>query len=132
MRVACVGAVVSDGHHRIVVIRRGHAPSQGLWSLPGGRVEPGESLEEAARREVKEETGLDVTIVQVAGRLDIPHGEVVYDVTDFRATVVGRTTLVSGDDAVDARWVTRQELSELPCSPGLVEALDAWAVWTPA
>ena len=130
MKVACVGAVVSDGDHRIVVVRRARAPSQGLWSLPGGRVEHGETLEQAAQREVREETGLDVAISDVAGQMDIPHGLVVYDVTDFMATVVGRSTLVAGDDATDARWVTREELLELPCSPGLLEALDAWAVWT--
>ena len=129
MRVACVGAVVSDGEHRIVVVRRGRPPSQGLWSIPGGRVELGETLEQAAQREVREETGLDVVISHVAGRVDIPHGPVVYDVTDFMATVVGHVSLVVGDDADDARWVTREELSGLPCSPGLVEALDAWAVW---
>lgn len=129
MTVACVGAVVSDGEHRIVVVRRGQPPSQGLWSLPGGRVEHGETLEQAAEREVREETGLDIVICEVAGRVDIPHGLVVYDVTDFMATVVGHPTLVAGDDAADARWVTREELAELPCSPGLVEALDQWAVW---
>jgi ADP-ribose pyrophosphatase YjhB (NUDIX family) len=121
---------IVDGEHRIVVVRRGGPPSQGLWSLPGGRVEQGETLEQAAQREVWEETGLEVRIGDVAGRVDIPHGLVVYDVTDFMATVVGPAGLVAGDDATDARWVTRSELVDLPCSPGLVEALDAWAVWT--
>lgn len=132
MKVACVGAVVCDAERRIVVVRRGQPPSQGLWSLPGGRVEHGETLEQAAQREVREETGLEVVISEAAGRVDIPHGPVVYDVTDFMATVVGPTRLVAGDDAADARWVTRDELAALACSPGLVEALDAWAVWTRA
>lgn len=130
MRVACVGAVVSDVDGRIVVVRRGQAPARGLWSLPGGRVEAGETLAEAVRREVKEETGLDVDVQQVIGRIDIPHGTLVYDVTDFAATVVGATSpLRAGDDAIDARWVTRPDLAALDTTPGLVDTLERWGVW---
>jgi len=131
VRVACVGAIVSDGDGRIVVVRRGQAPSRGLWSLPGGRVEAGETLAQAVRREVKEETGLDVDVQQVIGRIDIPHGTLVYDVTDFAATVVSGATssLLAGDDAIDARWVTRPELAALDSTPGLVDTLEGWGVW---
>jgi 8-oxo-dGTP diphosphatase len=130
VRVPCVGAVVTDDAGRIVVVRRGHAPSEGLWSLPGGRVEPGETLVEAVRREVREETGLEVDVHQVVGRIDIPHDAVVYDVSDFAATVRGRPSpLVCGDDAVDAMWVTRPELAELDTSPGLLDTLEQWRVW---
>jgi 8-oxo-dGTP diphosphatase len=130
VRVPCVGAVVTDDAGRIVVVRRGHAPSEGLWSLPGGRVEPGETLVEAVKREVREETGLDVEVHQMVGRIDIAHGAVVYDVSDFAATVHGTpSALVCGDDAVDARWVTRRELAELHTSPGLLDTLQQWRVW---
>ena len=57
----CVGAVVTDRDARLLLIRRGHDPGAGLWSLPGGHVEPGETDEAAVVREVAEETGLDVT-----------------------------------------------------------------------
>ncbi|MBA2558767.1 MAG: NUDIX domain-containing protein [Propionibacteriales bacterium] len=127
MRVPCVGAVVSDGNGRVVVVRRGQAPSKGLWSLPGGRVEAGETLAAAVGREVREETGLQVEVHEVIGRIDITHGAVVYDVTDFAATVVGaEAPLAAGDDAVDVRWVTRQQLARLDCSPGLVDTLEGW------
>ncbi len=130
MRVPCVGAVVTDDAGRIVVVRRGQAPSEGLWSLPGGRVEPGETLVEAVRREVREETGLEVDVHQVVGRVDIAHDAVVYDVSDFAATVRGTPSpLVCGDDAVDARWVTRHELAQLHTSPGLLDTLEQWRVW---
>jgi 8-oxo-dGTP diphosphatase len=130
VRVPCVGAVVADESGRILVIRRGRPPSAGLWSLPGGRVEPGETLAEAARREVREETGLEIELTGLLGRVDIPHGEVVYDVSDFGATVAGtRHALVPGDDAVDARWVTHAELAALESSPGLLRTLEDWGVW---
>jgi ADP-ribose pyrophosphatase YjhB (NUDIX family) len=122
--------VVTDGAGRFVVIQRGRPPSQGLWSLPGGRVEPGESLIEATQREVREETGLDVVVGEVVGQVDIPHGDVVYDVTDFAATVVGDgAPLTAGDDAADARWVTPDELTALETSPGLVATLASWGAW---
>jgi 8-oxo-dGTP diphosphatase len=131
VRILCVGAVVFDDARRCVVVRRGHPPSQGLWSLPGGRVEPGETLSEAVVREVREETGLEIEVGDPVGRIDIAHGDLVYDVTDFAAAVAGgqAVPLVAGDDAAEARWVTRAEMSRLDTSPGLVATLDSWRVW---
>jgi 8-oxo-dGTP diphosphatase len=130
VRVPCVGAVVRDDSGRILVVRRARPPSQGLWSIPGGRVEPGETLAEAARREVREETGLDVDIQQILGHVDIPHGDIVYDVADFAATVSGNVPpLAAGDDAGDARWVTAPELRNLPTTPELIQTLAGWGVW---
>jgi mutator protein MutT len=130
VRVPCVGAVVRDESGRIVVVRRGREPSEGSWSLPGGRVEPGENLTEAVRREVREETGLDVVVHEMIGRIDIAHADVVYDVVDFSATVGGRApTLTAGDDATDARWVTLAELTELRTTPQLIDTLRGWGVW---
>jgi len=131
VRIACAGAVVRRDDGRILVIRRGRPPSQGLWSVPGGRVEPGETLEEAARREVAEETGLTIRIGALLGRTDLPAGpHTVYDVSDFAATVDGDPdTLVPGDDASDARWVTRAEFEALEVTPTLVPAFAAWRVW---
>lgn len=131
VRVVCAGAVVRRDDGRILVIRRGRPPSEGLWSIPGGRVEPGETLAEAARREVAEETGLDVRIGPLLGRTDLPAGPgTVYDVSDYAATVDGDPdALVAGDDASDARWVTRAEFGALAVTPTLVPAFAAWHVW---
>ncbi len=74
MRIECAGAIVFDGRGRLLLIQRGHEPSKGRWSLPGGRIEVGESAEEAAVREVREETGLDVRIKQLAGEVEWPVG----------------------------------------------------------
>src|SRR5260370_42700946 len=60
-RVPCVGAIITDPAGRLLLIRRGHEPEAGRWSLPGGRIEPGESDQQALVREGREETGLAVT-----------------------------------------------------------------------
>jgi 8-oxo-dGTP diphosphatase len=125
--VPCVGAVVLDDAGRLLLIRRGHAPSAGLWSVPGGRVEPGETLPEAVVREVREETGLAVRPGPVAGRLTIPGDGVVYDVTDFVCTLLDPAAdPIPGDDADDAMFADAATLDRLPCTPRLVETLRQW------
>ena len=110
------------------VIRRGRPPGEGLWSLPGGRVETGESDADAVVRELAEETGLRVEPGVLAGSVDRPGpGGVTYDIRDYAATVTGGT-LCAGDDASDARWASPEELRALPTTPGLLEALDEWGV----
>ena len=65
------------------------------------------------------------------GSVDIPHGSDVFVVSDFSARVAGITpALVAGDDAAEARWVTYTELAGLPTSPGLVETLKKWGIWS--
>ncbi|MET8336681.1 NUDIX domain-containing protein [Streptosporangium canum] len=131
MRVNCVGAIIHDGSGRMLLIRRGRPPGAGLWSVPGGRVEPGEQDAEAVVREVLEETGLTVTAGRLAGTADHSGpGGLVYEIRDYLAEVSGGT-LAAGDDAVDARWFTHEELVRLPLAPGLLEALVEWAVIGP-
>jgi ADP-ribose pyrophosphatase YjhB (NUDIX family) len=128
MRVRCVGAIVHDAGGRLLVIRRGHPPGEGLWSLPGGRVEPGESDDEAVVRELAEETGLRVEAGRLVGRVERPGaGGLTYDIHDYAATVAGGT-LVAGDDASDVRWTAPEELRGLPTTDGLLEALADWGV----
>jgi ADP-ribose pyrophosphatase YjhB (NUDIX family) len=117
-RVVCAGAIVVDDAGRLLLVRRGHEPARGTWSLPGGRVEPGETLEAAAAREVAEETGLAVSVGALMTTVEI--GE--YVVHDFAATVVGGT-LRAGDDASDVRWCDRDEIRTMPLSPGLAAEL---------
>jgi 8-oxo-dGTP diphosphatase len=119
---------VHDAAGRLLLIRRGREPGRGLWSLPGGRVERGETVAAAAVREVREETGLDVVAGAPVGRVERagPAGQ-TYVIEDVACTVRGGT-LKAGDDADDVRWVAAGDLAELPLSEGLLEALTAWAV----
>lgn len=127
-RVPCVGAIVHDDQGRLLLIRRGRPPSEGLWSVPGGRVEPGESGEEATAREVREETGLTVRVGQLIGRVERPGrtDDELYVIDDYAATVLGDPHPTAGDDAREARWVTKEELEDLPLTPGLRETLTEW------
>ena len=127
--MACVGAVVQDAAGRLLMIRRGHAPHAGLWSVPGGRVEDGETLEQAVRREVLEETGLLVRPGAVVGRVRIPGAGVVYDVADLACTFDPPDQQpVAGDDAADVLFADATTLDRLPCTPRLVETLRGWGV----
>jgi 8-oxo-dGTP diphosphatase len=125
--VACVGALVHDAAGRLLMVQRGHDPHRGRWTLPGGRVEPGETPEAAVVREIREETDLDVHVGAVVGRVLIPSGDVRFDVVDFACTLVDPTAEpVAGDDAVDVRFVDAAALRELPCTPQLVDTLREW------
>ena len=131
LRVHCAGGVVRDADGRLLLVRRGHAPGAGQWSLPGGRVEAGETAAAAAAREVREETGLVVAVGEQVGRTELAGpSESTYLVDDFLCTLVGGT-LAAGSDATDACWVSSQELGTLDCTPRLVETLRAWGVLEP-
>jgi 8-oxo-dGTP diphosphatase len=118
-----VGAVIVR-ENRVLLIRRGQAPLLGEWSLPGGVLECGETLREAAIREAREETGLVVETVEMLGVYEriVPgdDGRVRYHyvLIDFLCRQVGGE-LQAGSDAAEVGWFTREEL------PGLKLASDA-------
>jgi ADP-ribose pyrophosphatase YjhB (NUDIX family) len=124
--VPCVGALVYDDAGRILLVRRAAPPAQGLWSVPGGRVEPGEDGEQAVVREVAEETGLEVVADRLVGSVvrDAPDGA-IYVIADYACHTVGGS-LSAGDDASDAGWFSAADLPALATTPGLVEALTEW------
>ncbi len=107
--IVSVGAVILDDE-RVLLIRRAHAPLKGDWSLPGGVVEIGETLSQALRREVLEETGLEVEVgplIEVIDRVQRgPDDRVEYHfvILDFLCRAEGGS-LGHGSDAADARWV---------------------------
>jgi 8-oxo-dGTP diphosphatase len=118
----CVGAVaVLDG--KLLMIRRGHGPAAGEWSVPGGRVESGELLAEAVVREVREETGIECVCGQLVGwveRLDAGHHFVILD---FEATVLSDASPMADTDAAEAAWVPLEDVPELRLVEGLAEFL---------
>ena len=108
--------VVKDG--KVLLVRRGNEPGKGKWSLPGGRIRFGERSEEAALREMREETGLEVRLRRVVDVVDVfwrsERGELLehFVIVDFEAEVIGGE-LRPADDALDARWFSPEELKGL-------------------
>jgi 8-oxo-dGTP diphosphatase len=112
--IVAVGVIIRR-EDCLLLVQRGHEPSRGLWTFPGGAIELGESLEEAAVREAFEETGLAVNLEGLAAVTDnIVHDEAGrvqyhYVIVDYLARPVGGT-LRSGSDANEARWFHLAEL----------------------
>ena len=116
-----VGTVVLDGD-MVLMIQRGKPPRQGSWSLPGGAQELGETIREAARREVREETGLEIEIFGLIDVVDSVRPD-AYDKIEYHYTLIDVAghavggTLMAGGDAQDCRWFTRPE----------IDAMDIWS-----
>jgi 8-oxo-dGTP diphosphatase len=130
VRVPCVGAVIKDSSGRILLIQRGHDPGKGLWSVPGGRIEAGESDQQAVVREVREETDLEVSCGPLLGALERPGlAGAVLEIRDYDALITGGE-LAAGDDADDARWVTPAQAAAIDAAGqltgGLLAALRSW------
>ena len=112
-------------------MRRANPPGAGLWSIPGGRVEQGETAADAVVREVAEETGLCVVAGRVVGTVEraAPSGG-VYVIDDFAVTIVDGD-LHAATDAQEARWFSTREVSQVVLTPGLLEVLDSWGLVDP-
>jgi ADP-ribose pyrophosphatase YjhB (NUDIX family) len=120
--VVCVGAVVVEDRC-LLLVRRARAPAAGRWSIPGGRVERGESLAGAVVRELAEETGLHGRCEGFVGWSELITDEHHAVILDFRVRVGERGTPVAGDDAAEARWVPLGEVERLDLAEGLAPFL---------
>jgi len=120
--VVAVGAVVVD-HDRLLLVRRGQAPAAGFWSVPGGRVEHGETLVEATVRELREETGLEGVCGSLIDWGEFFEGDHHSIVFDFEVTLVTHDEPVAADDAAEVRWVDLNDVAELHLVDGLAEML---------
>jgi len=119
----CVGAIVVEDDH-LLLIRRGHGPAAGFWSVPGGRVEAGELLAEAVVRELAEETGLEGVCGPLCGWVERIGDAYHYVILDFFVTVLDAgAALRAGTDADEAAWVPLHEVAERPLAEGLAEFL---------
>ena len=120
--VVGVGAIVFDEAGRVLLIERGKPPALGQWSVPGGRLEPRETLAQAVAREVHEETGLIVEVGTLACVLERFGDDHHFVVLDYFARVTGGQ-LAAASDARAARFVAEDELAALPLTDGLADVL---------
>ena len=121
-----VSAIIFDQDERVLLIRRGKPPAAGFWHVPGGKLEAGESLVEGVRREVKEETGLDVNIGPIMAVVERRQEGFHYVIVDFLARLANpdQTDLLAADDADAAAWVAENELDKFPIAEGLLPILE--------
>lgn len=118
----CVGAVVVDDD-RLLLVRRGHGPAAGSWAVPGGRVEPGETLAEAVVRELAEETGLEGVCGVLIGIAELFDGDEHLVICDYDVTVLEASDPRAGSDAAEAAWVPLGDAANLALAPGMAEFL---------
>ncbi len=113
---------------RGLLIRRARPPGAGTWTLPGGRVEGGESLEAAVLRELREETALAGRVVCLLEAVRLAREGYVYDIHEHlvvpRGTAGDPPKLVAGDDAAEARWFTRWDMEGLGLEPEVLRLID--------
>jgi len=118
----CVGAVVVDDD-RLLMIRRGHGPAAGTWSVPGGRVERGETVAEAVVRELREEAGVDGLCGQFIGWVESISDDHHVVIMDFRVDLLEHALPTAGDDAAEAAWVPLSDVAQRRLAPGLAQFL---------
>ncbi|HWC81954.1 MAG TPA: NUDIX domain-containing protein [Pseudonocardiaceae bacterium] len=125
--IRCVGAITRNSAGRLLLVRRGHDPHRGRWSIPGGRVEAGETDSDALRREMIEETALRVSVGARVGWV-LRGG---FEIHDYACTVESGQAR-AGDDAAELRWVSDAEFGEMDAAdelvPRLAESLRDWGI----
>jgi mutator protein MutT len=126
--IVAVGAVIIDGD-RVLLVKRANEPLKGEWSLPGGAVEVGESLEAALMREVREETCLDVIVgpvIEVLDRIRVDEADRVeyhYVIIDYLCRPQGGTA-ACGSDADDVQWADRGDLPAYHLTPAAAAVIE--------
>ena len=129
-QIAVSAAIFRDG--KVLLTRRARSPAKGFYSLPGGRVEFGESLHQALAREIDEETGLDIDIVGLAGWREVlpaAAGAGHYLIMSFAARWVAREPVLN-DELDDYRWIAPKALAslgDLKLTGGLEEIIQSAA-----
>ena len=126
-QVAIGAVVINEG--RVLLVRRKNPPSQNLWAIPGGRVKHGESLVDAVKREIMEETGINVEVGEAVHVFDIIESNkakdelIHYVIIDYQAKYISGK-IKAGGDALDVRWVTADEINQIPINETSLKLLN--------
>ena len=120
--ICCVGAVLVR-NQKILLIQRKNSPAKNLWSIPGGRLNQGESWQAAVEREVREETALVASCGSLIGWVERKYDDRRYLIADFQIEADNLEEASPGDDAIDLVFASRRQLGELELTPGLIEFL---------
>ena len=120
-----VSGIVFNQHKQILLIQRNQPPAMGRWSIPGGKLEAGESLVEACRREINEETGLDTEIKNIVAVVERRLEGFHYVIIDYLALLAGEENCrpVAKSDVSEARWVSLDQLDAYDLVEGLAEII---------
>ena len=121
--IVAVGAFVFDAEGRVLLVERAKDPGKGLWTVPGGRLEPRETLAQAVAREVREETGLIAEVGPLVCVFERMADDYHFVILDYLARPIGGT-LAAASDAKAARFVAETELASLAVTDGLVDVLQ--------
>lgn len=122
--VAVGGLISEDG--KFLLVKRSKPPNAGTWAIPGGKVEYGETVQEALKREIMEETGLQVEPEKVVALVQIIKEGFHYVIFDFSCKVIGGK-LEASSDAKDSKFFSLEEIRSLETTPSTIEMIERYA-----
>jgi 8-oxo-dGTP diphosphatase len=120
-----IGGIVFNSRNQVLLIKRDKPPARGFWSVPGGKQEAGESMAEACRREIIEETGLMTEVKQIVAVVERRVENFHYVIIDFLAQLKDQQTAlpVAQSDACEAKWIDIADIADYPLVEGLAEII---------
>ncbi len=120
-----VGGIVFNLQKQVLMIQRNQPPAMGFWSIPGGKLEPGESLAEACQREIKEETGLETNVKNIVAIVERRIEGFHYVIIDYLAILKDQENSlpIAQGDVAQAKWIGLGQLTNYNLVPGLAEII---------
>lgn len=120
-----IGGIVFNNQRQVLMIKRDQPPAKGMWSIPGGKLEAGESMTVACKREVKEETGLDIEVGQIVAVVERRIEDFHYVIIDFMGRLHDHdmATPIAQSDVAEAKWISIDKIADYPLVDGLAEII---------